>query len=110
MHPDVHTRRHLLMRELSDLGWDRSLTSVVALALYPIDDHYEAVPDYESSVNKLAAPLAKRVKKARRGKGPVTEIRNEADIALRTYKELARSMGDHYYATRYDAALGLQAH
>lgn len=109
MDRDTHTRRHLLMRELGDLGWDRDLTSLVALALYPIDDHHEPVPGFRKTVDQAIKPLAKRVKRARRGKVPLAEIRVEAHRTLSAYRELARALGDPYYAWRYDAALGLQS-
>lgn len=109
MDRDAHTRRHLLMRELGDLGWDRGLTSLVALALHPIDDHHEPVPGFRRTLEQAIKPLAKRVKRARRGKVPLAEIQVEAYDTLSAYRELARTLGDPYYASRYDAALGLQS-
>ena len=88
------------MFSLVDRGLSSRDAAAASLALHPLDDNAVPSREFETQVQKLSQQFAKRSRTA-----SPEQIASDSQAALAEYKQLAISLDETYYSTRYDIAL-----
>lgn len=96
------TFRLALMLDGPERGWSDATSSLVALAVFPLDDQPQPSRSFEKVVRKSSRRHSKFFRKA-----ADEEAASKATELLASYRALAIELGETYYAHRYDKALGL---